>query len=348
MPSPLRVGLIGCGRIAQLVHLNALGAADGIQVVALADPDAERLHGAAQKAPGAVPYASAEDLLAKSDAEAVVLCTPPALHAPGAIAAFEAGKHVYLEKPIGLELADADAILMAQRAAGTVGMMGFNYRFHPLHREARQRVQRGEVGEIIAVRTAFSSPARSLPDWKATREGGGGALLDLASHHLDLIPFLLGREITEVTAQTASRESEGDTAILSLRLEGDVLVQSLLSMTSVSEDRFEIYGTRGKLAYDRQTSVEIDARGTDIAYGRKGQIQREVGSAVRSLRRAPRMPGSPSFQAAFEAFGRAARGGTMDGATLEDGRRSLELVLAAERAAEIGTTVRMADALETA
>ena len=84
MSPSLRVGLIGCGRIAQLVHLNALRAADGVDVVALADPDAERLHEAAQKAPGAVPYASAEDLLAKSDSEAVILCTPPALHAQGA------------------------------------------------------------------------------------------------------------------------------------------------------------------------------------------------------------------------------------------------------------------------
>lgn len=333
MPSPLPVGLIGCGRIAQLVHLNALRAADGIQVVALADPDADRLHEAAQKAPGAVPYASPEDLLAKSDAEAVVLCTPPALHASGAIAAFEAGKHVYLEKPIGLELAEADAILASQRAAGTVGQMGFNYRFHPLHREAKQRIQRGELGDLTSIRTVFSSPARSLPDWKATRASGGGVLLDLASHHLDLIPFLTGREVVDVMGLSASHQSEGDTAALTVRLEGDVLVQSLFSMTSVSEDRFEIYGTAGKLEYDRQTSVEIDVRGPSIAYGRKGQVQRELGSALRSLRRAPRVPGSPSFQAAFEAFGRAVRGGPMEGATLEDGQRSLELVLAAEQTA---------------
>jgi len=347
MPS-LKVGLIGCGRIAQLVHLNALRSAEGIQVVALADPDSERLHEAAQKAPGAVPYASADDLLAKSDADAVILCTPPALHAEGAIAAFEAGKHVYLEKPIGLELADADAILAAQQAAETVGQMGFNYRFHPLHQDARRRVQSGEIGEIVSVRTAFSSPARSLPGWKATRAGGGGVLLDLASHHLDLIPFLTGRDVVEITGLTASRQSEADTAMLSLRLEGDVLVQSLLSMNSVSEDRFEIYGTTGKLAYDRQTSVEIDARGTDVAYGRKGQIQRELGTVLQSLRRAPRVPGSPSFRAAFEAFARAAQGRPMEGATLADGRRSLELVLAAEQAAETGTTVRPDAPLETA
>ncbi|MEO0556883.1 MAG: Gfo/Idh/MocA family oxidoreductase [Bacteroidota bacterium] len=339
MSAPLRVGLVGCGRIAQLVHLNALRAADGIQVVALADPDTERLHDATQKAPSAVPYASAEDLLAKSDAEAVVLCTPPALHAAGAIAAFEAGKHVYLEKPISLELAEADAILAAQQAAGTVGQMGFNYRFHPLHREARERIQRGNVGELVSLRTVFSSPARSLPGWKSARASGGGVMLDLASHHLDLIPFLTGRDIIEVIASTASHQSEGDTAALTVRLEGDLLVQSLFSMTSVSEDRFEIYGTTGKLAYDRQTSVEIDARGSSIAYGRKGQIQRELGTAIKSFRRAPRVPGSPSFRAAFEAFGRAARGGPMEGATLEDGRRSLEWVLAAERASETGDLI---------
>lgn len=340
MSASLRVGLIGCGRIAQLVHLNALRAADGIQVVALADPDPARLHEATQKAPGAVPYASADDLLHKSDADAVVLCTPPALHASGAIAAFEAGKHVYLEKPIGLELTEADAILAAQRAAGTVGMMGFNYRFHPLHLEARERIQRGDVGELVSLRTVFSSPARSLPDWKVARSSGGGVLLDLASHHLDLIPYLTGRDVVEIMSFTTSGQSEADTAALSLRLEGNVLVQSLFSMTSVSEDRFEIYGTMGQLSYDRQTSVEIDARGQNVAYGRKGQLQRELGTAVRSLRRAPRVPGSPSFQAAFEAFGRAARGGPMEGAALEDGRRSLELVLAAERAAATGDSVR--------
>lgn len=342
MPAPLRIGLIGCGRIARLVHLGALRAAAGVRLVALADPDRERLHEAAQAAPGAVPYASADDLLQKSDAEAVVICAPPGLHAPLAVAAFEAGKHVYVEKPLALDPGEAEAIVASQHRAGTVGMVGFNYRFHPLHREARARLRAGEIGDLVAVRTAFSSPARALPDWKAARASGGGALLDLASHHADLVRFLFDDEVAEVYASVASHQSEGDTAHLQLRLERGLAVQTFVSMCSVAEDRVEVYGQEGHLSYDRQTSVEIDVRGTGVAYGRRGQIQRELGAALRSARRLPKVPADPSFRAAFEAFARAVQGDALEGAGLDDGLRSLAIVLAAEESAATGRTVRPA------
>lgn len=341
MPAPLSIGLIGCGRIARLVHLGALRAADGVRLAALADPDPQRLHEAAQQAPAAVPYASAEALLEKSGVEAVVIAAPPAQHAPLAVAAFAAGKHVYVEKPLAAGLGDAEAIRAAQRAAGTVGMVGFSYRFHPLHRAAKARLAAGALGEVVAARSVFSAAARAIPDWKARRASGGGVLLDLASHHIDLVRFLFEQEVAEVSATVTSGHSEGDTAALQLRLESGLPVQTLVSMRSVTEDRVEVYGEAGRLSYDRQRSVELDVQAPGLTYGRRGQLQRTLGTVARAARRLPRVPQDPSFRAAFEAFARAARGGPHEGADLDDGLRSLAVVLAAEAsAADGGRAVR--------
>lgn len=89
------------------------------------------------------------------EVEAVVICLPPALHAEYAIAAFQAGKHVYLEKPIATNLLDARAVVEAWRKAGTVGMMGFNYCFNGLYQSAKQYVRSGPLGDLVPSERCF-------------------------------------------------------------------------------------------------------------------------------------------------------------------------------------------------
>jgi myo-inositol 2-dehydrogenase / D-chiro-inositol 1-dehydrogenase len=136
----LKVGLVGCGRVAQLVHLNILTRLPGAELVALAECDPDRLKQASRRAPGAVTFADYQELLDFPAVDAVVICLPNALHAEATIAALQHGKHVYLEKPLATNPTDGRRVLEVWRRAGLVGMIGFNYRLNPLYQAARQYI----------------------------------------------------------------------------------------------------------------------------------------------------------------------------------------------------------------
>lgn len=331
----IRIGLVGCGRIAQLVHLRELTSLSGIRVTAIAEPDEDRLARAAARVPAADRYRDYRDLVRESGVDAVVLSLSADLHADAAIASFEAGKHIYLEKPIATNLASADAVVEAWKRAGLIGMMGFNFRFHPCYRRVRRLLAGGRVGPVVALRTVFSSAKRSLPSWKRSRATGGGALLDLGSHHIDLIRFISSAEVAEVSATISSRCTEDDTAFLQLRLTSGWEVQSLFSLATIAEDRLEAHGEGGKLSSDRYAD-RIEIRPPVLPTARADVFRRATSDFVRGLRGVWRKARQPSFGDAFEAFAAAVEGGERDIPTLEDGYRCLQVVLAAERSAESG------------
>jgi predicted dehydrogenase len=342
----LRVGLIGCGRVVQLVHLNVLTRLPDVDLVALAEPDPQRREEAHRRVPTAVAVADYDGLLDRADVDAVVICTPSALHAEIALAALERGKHVYIEKPLATSVADGQRVLAAWQRAGVVGMVGFNYRFNRLHQRVRAHLQAGRLGELVAARSVFATPLRPLPDWKQRRESGGGVLFDLASHHVDLVRFLLGSEVREVYARVWSQLSEGDNAMLELRLDSGLVVQSFFSLIAVDEDRFEIYGQAGKLAVDRYLS--LDAELTDPTRSRArarwvwGGLQRLIPSP-HALQKVMAPGNEPSYRAALAHFVVAARHNQPASPDLADGFRSLAVLEAAEESARMGRPVAVAN-----
>src|SRR5438477_264516 len=175
--STLKVGLIGCGRIVRLVHLNILTRLPNVELVALAEVDRLRRESAGSCAPATVCYEDPMQLLERSDIEAVVICLPNALHSEVATAALERGKHVYLEKPLATSMDEAEKVLSVWRGSGAVGMIGFNYRFNPLYQRAREYIQSGKIGEPILARSLFCASEQDLPLWKQSRKSGGGVLL---------------------------------------------------------------------------------------------------------------------------------------------------------------------------
>ncbi len=337
----IKVGLIGCGRIAQLVHLKVLARLPGAELVAFAESDPERRQEVRRHAPKATAFDSYQELLKMTDIKAVVICLPPALHAEAAIAAFEAGKHVYLEKPIATNLIDARAVVETCRSSDLVGIMGYNYRFHTLYQAAKQYIQSGQLGDLVGVRTVFSSAARELPDWKQVRRNGGGVLLDLASHHVDLISFLFDEDIVEVSAGLRSQHSECDTAVLQMRLANDLPIQSFFSISAIDEDRFEIYGQAGKLMLDRYNSTKIEITAPAFEYGRLKRARHEIRMLASGFQRIVRQPGEPSYQAALSAFVTAVHKGNAISPNLEDGYRCLSVIEAAEESAGTGRVVSL-------
>jgi len=340
--NPVRVGLIGCGWFAQAVHLPILTRLRQAQVVALAEADPERLRAAGRLAPAAVRYDNYHALLQEADIEATIICLPTSLHAEASIAAMRQGRHVYLEKPIATSLDEAGQIMKAWKEAEVVGMVGFNYRFNALHQAARMQIQAGRIGPLVGVRSVFSTPTRSMPAWKQTRSNGGGVLLDLASHHIDLVRFLFQQDVRMVYADIESRCTEHDTAMLHLRLADGLRVQSYFSLGAVDEDRFEIYGQAGKLTVDRYRSLDVeivDAGGTSSCLRRITRRLRSIRSVPYLFKKLQSPWHEPSYREALSRFVCATRGRDRASPDLLDGYRSLEVICAAEESAQTGRSV---------
>ncbi|MCK5440140.1 MAG: Gfo/Idh/MocA family oxidoreductase [Gemmatimonadetes bacterium] len=339
--STLDIGLIGCGRVAQRVHLPILTGLPQARLVAIAESDPQQREEVGRHA-GTAIVAEYEALLDMPKVEAVVVCVPSGLHAEVAVAALDRGKHVYLEKPLATTWDEARSVLSALERSGTVGMIGFNYRFNRAYLELKRCLQSGEYGEWVAARTVLAAPEETLPDWKRRRESGGGALLDQASHHFDLMRFLFEDEIRDVTAQVRSQRSESDTATVQVQLANGLAIQSFLSINTVNEDRFEVYTEKARLSVDRYRSpgVEIATDSRSIP-GLRG-----LRSGLDSLKHAGyileryRAPGrEPSFRSALAHFVEAISEGRPPSPSFRDGYLSLAAVLAAEESARSGHVV---------
>lgn len=336
MTARINLGLIGCGRIARLVHLAGIKKLNGVKLTAVSDTDRERANAAAAAAPGAKVYPDYGELLQEGDVDAVVICLPTFLHAAAATEAFENGKHVYLEKPLAQNTKEAAPVIEAWQKSGKTGMAGLNLRFNPIYTALKEKIESGMAGDINSVRTVFTSSPRSLPDWKRKRATGGGVLLDLASHHADLVRYLFGAEITGVRASIESRESEHDNAFVEMRTDIGISVQSYFSLNSIDEDKIEVYGTRGKLTADRYNSFGAVFTPAGYNRGSAGRLADYLSSIPGSPVLKDRLLGTgrePSFELALAHFAGAVSGGFNPSPDLADALASLEVVEAAEESA---------------
>lgn len=341
----VRVALLGCGRIAQMFHLRVLSQLAGVELVAIADADPARLAEASRRAIQARPLLDYREVIAATELDAVVLCLPTALHADAATRAFARGLHVYVEKPLAADLDQAARIVAAWQRAGTVGMVGFNFRFHPLYRALREAVAGGRLGRVAAARSVVSSAPRGLPEWKRRRASGGGVLLDLVSHHVDLTRFLFATEVAAVTAGVRSDRHDVDTAVVDLLLADGTPHQILASDQTAQQDRFEVFGERGVLAVDRFRSTRPTFLPAQPGQGRAERLRRGAGflkGAPRALAETVVPPSEPSFATALAAFATSVRTGAGTAPTIADGYRCLEVIAAAEQAAAEGKTVTAA------
>ena len=189
----MNVGIIGLGLMGQK-RAAAIERIQGGNVTVVFDVDEERTAKAADRF-GASPAISARELLAHPDLDLVILAVPHHLTLDLAIAAFEAGKHVFCEKPVGRTVKECDAIVAAAVRSGRKLGVGFNYRHYPGIAEARRLIEEGAIGEPTHLRFTLGHAARPgyEREWKTSKElCGGGALFDPGIHVLDLVRYLLG------------------------------------------------------------------------------------------------------------------------------------------------------------
>lgn len=189
----VRVGVVGAGAIAQIVHLPLLKQLPGAHVEALCDIHDHKAHALADRLEIPHVFRSHEEMLRSDAVDAVVICTPNHIHHEQAIAALEAGKHVLVERPIALNARDAREVVNAAERADRTLMLAYNNRFRPDTRGVKSFVTSGELGDIFTIHgTWFNRKVRpKRKTWRHQRESGGGAFMDLGVQVLDLCLWML-------------------------------------------------------------------------------------------------------------------------------------------------------------
>jgi predicted dehydrogenase len=192
--TPVRWGILGAGNFAQKVSLPGMKRGPLTKLVALASRDIAKARSAAQSLGIARAYGSYEELLADPDIEVVYNPLPNHMHVEWTARAAQAGKHVLCEKPIALDTDSAETLIAVQRETGRLICEAFMIRYHPQWRQAREWVQSGKIGELIAVQTAFSYFNRDATNIRNRKDVGGGALYDIGCYAVNTSRYLFGRE----------------------------------------------------------------------------------------------------------------------------------------------------------
>ena len=193
--SRLRVGIIGAGAITRYSHLPGYKRLPGVEVVALCDIDEDRAKNLADEFSVPRIYTDYEAMLRQEEPDVVSVCTPNALHAPMTITALESGAHVLCEKPMAPTTAEAQAMTEAARRAGRKLTIGLHHRLRIDTQLLKRAVDAGDLGEIYYAKASILRPS-GIPGYGTwfTQKGlaGGGALMDIGVHILDLVLWLMG------------------------------------------------------------------------------------------------------------------------------------------------------------
>jgi myo-inositol 2-dehydrogenase/D-chiro-inositol 1-dehydrogenase len=314
-----RVAVVGAGRIGRL-HAENVARIPSLDLVAMADP-----------APGErVTVADWRELLDRSDVDAVIIGSPSALHAEQIEAFAQAGKQVLCEKPLATDLASADRALAAAEAAGIVLQVGYNRRFDRSFAAVRETVASGRVGRLLIVRISARDPEPPSPAYLDGR-GPETIFVDTTSHDLDLVRFVTGEEIVEVSARGSALLDVGlvDTAVTTAVTESGVLatIDNTWRSAYGYDQRLEVHGTEGTAQAGnarRDTTTFADAAGLHAAPPPYFFVDRYADSFVTELE---------SFAAALDGAPVAVTG--------RDGRAALAAAQAAALAAAESRVVRL-------
>lgn len=214
----LRLGVIGAGTFAETCHVPGLRAHPQAEVVVLCGRNADRTRAMAQRLEVAEVSVDYRELCARNDLDALTIATPNVFHAVQAQAALAAGKHVFCEKPLGMNVREAVGMLQAAERSRKIHQVAFTYRYLYGVQELKRRLRCGDIGDPYLVRVRYESWDGLRPDSTVGfREkvalAGGGVLYDVASHLFDLVGYVLGpiRTVTGFTMLIPRKRIDADT-----------------------------------------------------------------------------------------------------------------------------------------
>ena len=229
--SKINIGVIGVGGIAQVQHLPFLQDYEEVQVIAVCDIDRNKAGAIAQKYSIPKFFRQAEDLLAVEEIDAVMVCTPNNSHMPIASAALNAGKHVFVEKPVARNLAEAEKMVEAADAADKFLVVGMYHRFRPDSLVLKNFINEEELGKIFMIRSGWMRrrSGTQRPSWMLDRRfSGGGVMIDLGIPMLDLCLWFMDFpqvvSVDALTFNTVMKAKIEDEAALFLKLADNRLI----------------------------------------------------------------------------------------------------------------------------
>jgi len=250
-----RVCILGAGRVAK-VHANSLtNYIPNASLVALVDPVEETLAATADQFGVDQRFSSLQECLDHCDFDAVVITTPTFTHQPLGVTAATAGKHIFLEKPMALNLEDCDAITNAARKNGVFLQLGFMRRFDPEFVAAAERIQNGEIGQPMLIKSLTHGPGLP-PAWARDLKTSNGNLAEVNSHDWDCVRWLMGSNYERVYVEVANFKGKSrgvetanfyDNALVNIRFENCGLgsISSICPCDYGYDARVEIVGEKG-------------------------------------------------------------------------------------------------------
>jgi len=332
----MRLGLIGAGRIGRVHGRTITTRIPGAQILRVADPQLDAAQTLARELGIPDASADAQAVIGDPDVDAVLICSSTDAHPDQVIAAARAGKHIFCEKPVDLDLRRLDEVLGAVRRAGVKLQVGFNRRFDPDFAQLREVIAAGGIGVPEVLRITSRDPAPPPAEYVAV---SGGMFLDMTVHDLDMARFLMGAEVTEVYVTAAvlvdpaiGAAGDVDTAILSLRFEGGAVgaIDNSRRAAYGYDQRAEVLGSLGMVAnanHGAHRVTQADAAGFHDPLPHDFFMTRYLAS----------------YEAEVRAFVDAVEGDSAPPVDGEDARHALILGLAAKRSVATGEPVCCAE-----
>jgi myo-inositol 2-dehydrogenase/D-chiro-inositol 1-dehydrogenase len=332
----LRVGVLGVGRIGKIHLENLANRIPGAEVVAVAETLPQDL--ATIKAKYAIPkaYAHWRKAIEDSDVDAVVICLSTDTHYVAIMAAAAAGKHIFCEKPVDLNLAKIEKINAEVEKAGVQMMVGFNRRFDPNFLKVREVVKSGKIGAPHVLKITSRDPA---PPPEHYIRVSGGIFLDMTIHDFDMARYLVGSDVTEVYARATvlvdpvfAKAGDWDTAIVNLAFENGALgvIDNSRQAVYGYDQRVEVFGSEGMVTVKNNTPdnhILLDRAGTHASLPLNFFMERYTESYLGEMR-------------AFVDSIRENKPVPMDG---HDGRKAVAIGLAAIKSAKENRPVKLSE-----
>jgi myo-inositol 2-dehydrogenase / D-chiro-inositol 1-dehydrogenase len=329
---PVRVGVIGTGRIGRLHARLLAGEVSGLRLAAVSDVKADAADACAARL--GIRAVTLDELLGRDDVDAVAICSSTDTHAELSVRAAKAGKAVFCEKPLSLDLAEVDHVLAA--AVGVPFMVGFNRRFDPAHQAVRDAAAEGRLGDLHLVRITSRDPAPPPPEYV---RASGGIFLDMTIHDFDMARYVTGQEVVEVYARGEVRvdpkigaEGDLDTAVV-------LLTHEDRSLTVIDNSRQAVYG------FDQRVEA-FGSAGMAVSENPRAHTAVILGRGEASAQPLPWFfldRYLPSYRREWAAFGSYVRTGGSSPVPGSAARAAVAIGLAACRSAREGRPVRLAE-----
>lgn len=344
MNKKIRVGIIGCGAIAQKRHLPEYSERSDVEIVAVCDFNVERANEIKEQYGALYAFNHHKDLLALEEVDAVSVCTPNQFHAKVSIEAMKAGKHVLCEKPMATTIEEAREMVKVASENNVFLMVGHNQRLMPTHVQAKQLLQNGKLGRVLTFTTTFGhgGPEGWSIDGKNSwffnkDQAFIGAMGDLGVHKADLISWLIDDQIASVSAMYGTLDKEipvDDNAIFLMKTRKGVLGTLTASWTYYANEN------NSTVLHCENGTMKI---GVDPAYGIVVEYKDGTVEKLETEKIQTNEDGGQTHSGVIDHFIDGIVSG--DGPEIDgrEGLRALEVILAGMDAAQSGQTKTIED-----